>query len=142
YLTGMRRGDILNLKLVDIDDKKGIYNQQGKTGKKQLFTWTPALRAVIANAKRARKTRNLIYLFTNTHGQQITETGFNSTWRRIRVKANITDVTFHDLRGKAITDANEKGGLDYAKALGGHENRDMTERYIKSKSVEEIEPVK
>jgi integrase len=51
-------------------------------------------------------------------------------------------VTFHDIRAKAITDAKEKGGLDYAQALGGHENRDQTERYIKSKSVDIIEPVK
>ena len=72
--------------------------------------------------------RNLIYLFTSTHGQQITDTASNSAWRRIRKKDNIVDVAFHDIRAKSITDANEKGGLDYAQALGGHENRDQTER--------------
>lgn len=63
-------------------------------------------------------------------------------WRRIRLKAGIPDVTFHDIKAKSITDANEKGGLDYAQALGGHVNRDMTEKYIKAKSVDEIEPIK
>jgi len=37
---------------------------------------------------------------------------------------------------------NEKGGLDYAQALGEHTNRDMTEKYIKAKSIDKIEPVK
>jgi len=99
------------------------------------------LREVIDKAKGARKTRNLIYLFTNTHGQRITETGFNSAWRRLRKKTGITGITFHDIRAKALTDAKDKGGIDYAQALGGHANQSMTERYIKGKSVEKIEPL-
>ena len=142
YLTGMRRGDILDLKLIDIDDNKGVYNCQRKTGKKQLFTWTPKLRVVIANAKRARKTRILIYIFTNTHGQKITETGFNSTWRRIREKAGVEDIRFHDIRAKSLTDAKEIGGLDYAQALGGHANQGMTEQYIKKRETEVVQPLK
>ncbi|MCZ6504346.1 MAG: tyrosine-type recombinase/integrase [Gammaproteobacteria bacterium] len=142
YLTGMRRGDILGLKLVDIDDDKGIYNQQNKTGKKQLFTWTPTLRIVIANAKRARKTRNLIYLFTNSHGQKITDTGFNSAWRRVRERAGLTDITFHDIRAKSLTDAKEIGGLEYAQALGGHSRQGMTEQYIKKRETEVVNPLK
>ena len=141
YLTGMRRGDILDLKLSDIDEQKGIYNRQGKTGKRQLFKMTPALLSAIRISKTARKTRNLTYLFTNNKAQKITETGFNSAWRRLRERTKLTDITFHDLRAKAITDAKEKGGLDYAQALGGHENRDMTERYIKSKSTDKIDPI-
>ncbi len=142
YITGMRRGDILSLKLIDIDEDHGIYNQQGKTGKRQLFTWTSGLHKVVANAKRARKTRNLIYLFTNTHGQQITDTGFNSAWRRIRNRAGIDDVTFHDIRAKSLTDAKEIGGLDYAQALGGHANQGMTEQYIKKRETEVVKPLK
>ena len=52
------------------------------------------------------------------------------------------DITFHDIRAKSLTDAKEKGGLDYAQALGGHLNQSMTERYIKAKSIDKIEPVK
>ena len=140
YLTGMRRGDILDLKLADITDS-GIVLKQEKTEKRQNFEMTRALAGAINLAKSARKTRNLVYLFTNSKAQKITETGFNSAWRRLRVRCDLHDIHFHDLRGKALTDAKEKGGLDYAQALAGHENRDMTERYIRSKSTDKVKPV-
>ena len=105
---------------------------------------TTELDRVIKDAKRSRKAKNMTYQFTNTYGQQITSTGFNSAWRRLREKGvvNLTDVNFHDIRAKAITDAYRDRGLDYAQALGGHENRDQTERYIKKKKTEGVEPVR
>ena len=69
YLTGMRRGDILGLQLSDESDE-GLFNQQNKTGKRQLFSWTPDLHAAVRAAKQARKTRNLRWLFSNAKGQQ------------------------------------------------------------------------
>ena len=54
---------------------------------------------------------------------------------------NLSDVNFHDIRAKAITDAYRDRGLDYAQALGGHENRDQTERYIKKKNTEGVDPI-
>ena len=72
---------------------------------------------------------------------QITTTGFNSAWRRLREAAGLTDVNFHDIRAKAITDAHQRKGLDYAQALAGHENRDQTEAYIKKKNTEGVDPI-
>lgn len=53
--------------------------------------------------------------------------------RRLREHKDVRlpDVNFHDICAKAITDACEEQGLDYAQRLGGHENRDQTEHYIK-----------
>jgi len=142
YLTGARRADILNLKRKDITEE-GVYIRQAKTEKRQLFYKTAELDRVIKDAKRSRKAKNMTYLFTNTYGQQITSTGFNSVWRRLREKkvVNLTDVNFHDIRAKAITDAYRNRGLDYAQALGGLENRDQTERYIKKKNTEAVDPI-
>jgi len=89
-----------------------------------------------------QQTRNLIHLLTNTRGQQITETSFNSAWRRIRYRAGIDDVTFHDIRAKSLTDAKEIGGLEYAQALGGHSRQGMTEQYIKKRETEVVNPLK
>jgi len=44
---------------------------------------TTELDRVIKDAKRSRKAKNMTYQFTNTYGQQITSTGFNSAWRRL-----------------------------------------------------------
>ena len=141
YLVGARRQDILKLERRDITDD-GVYIRQGKTGKRQLFYMTPELERVIKSAKRVnRKAKNLKYLFTNKKGQQITATGFNSAWRRLRVAADLADVNFHDIRAKAITDAYQDRGLDYAQKLGGHENRDQTEHYIKKKNTDGVDPI-
>jgi integrase len=141
YLVGSRRQDILKLERKDITIN-GVYIRQGKTNKRQLFSMTPELERVIKFAKRVnRKAKNLKYLFTNTRGQQITTTGFNSAWRRLRERTGQIDINFHDIRAKAITDAYQQRGLEYAQRLGGHENRDQTEHYIKKKDTEGVEPL-
>lgn len=140
YLTAMRRGDIIAIQLADITDG-GLFVQQNKTGHRQRFTWTPKLRAAVNQAKRARKTRNINHLFTSRHGQPISITAFNSAWRRIRDRAGLPDIHFHDIRAKAITDAKNSHGLDYAQALGGHQNQGQTEAYIKAKNITDIRPL-
>ena len=141
YLTAMRRGDILALKLSDISEQ-GIQVKQLKTSKKQLFKWSTALREVIARAKKARKTRNITYLFTSEHGSQLTDSGFNSAFQRLKRKIGIKDTHFHDVRSKSITDAKRLKGLDYAQALAGHANQSMTEHYIKQREITTVEPWK
>ena len=139
YLTGLRRGDILDLKLSEIEDN-GIRRRQGKTGQRQLFEMTSSLSAAINLAKSARKTRNLVYLSTNNKAQKITETGFNSAWRRLRNNCNLEQFHFHDIRGKALSDARRKGGIDYAQMLGGHESRSQTEVYMRSRDTAIVRP--
>ena len=147
YLTGMRRGDLLDLRTTDLEDA-GIRNRQNKTSKKQYFNWSPSLRAAVNLALSARVTPKVRkinepkWLFTNRKGQQVTRTGFNSAWRRLRDKCSIEDLHFHDIRGKAATDAKRKGGIEYAQSLLGHDNISQTESYIQSKSTESVEPVK
>lgn len=141
YLTAARRADVLELRLADITDD-GIYIRQNKTGHRQRFTWTPALRQAIAAAKLARKTRNIEYLFTSRHGQPITITAFNSAWRRLRARAGLEDIHFHDIRGKTLTDARRQRGLDYAQDLGGHSNRNQTEAYVRARTIADVEPLR
>jgi integrase len=95
YLTAMRRGDIIDLRLADITDD-GIFVRQNKTGHRQRFTWSAELTQVIKRAKGACKTRNIEFLFTSRHGKPISPTAFNSAWRRLREKASLLDVYFHD----------------------------------------------
>jgi integrase len=46
YLTAMRKGDLLRLKLSDIRED-GLYVQQGKTGKRQIFELTTGQRKIV-----------------------------------------------------------------------------------------------
>ena len=50
YLTGLRQGDVLSLQQKHLTEK-GISIRTGKTGKRMLFKWTPALRAVVDQSR-------------------------------------------------------------------------------------------
>lgn len=142
YITGMRRGDLLDLELKDITSE-GIHNRQNKTGARQLYKWTPELRKATQQAKAARKTRNLRYLFTSQHGQQISITAFNSAFRRIRERAGLakTNLHFHDIRHKTATDAKRMRGIQYAQQLLGHETESMTADYVSTVETTIVEPL-
>ncbi len=140
YLTAMRKGDLLRLKLSDIRDD-GLYVQQGKTGKRQIFELTPDLQSLLSRIRKLRRRVGTLWLFATRNGQPYTGSGFDSIWRRLVKRSGVKDVHFHDIRAKSITDAKRLGGLDYAQALAGHENRDTTEGYIKAKETERIRPL-
>jgi integrase len=52
-LTGLRRGDLLRLKISQITDD-GVAIETPKTGKPVIYDWTPELRQAIEDAKSAR----------------------------------------------------------------------------------------
>jgi len=131
--TGMRQGDILKLKYNDLTEN-GVPVTQNKTGKKQIFEWTPALKEAIQSAKQhPRHADSLIYIIANERGQQYTSGGFKCNWQRLMNKALETGVinerfTFHDLRAKAGSDAE-----DNAQKLLGHASATTTKRVYERK---------
>lgn len=140
YLTGMRIGDILTLKLDDIKDD-GIYLVQHKTGKKQVFTMTDALKQAIKNARSLpRSVRNLTHLLCSRKGTPYTYDAVNVAFREAKISANVPDVRFHDIRAKAATDA-KRQGLNY-QALLGHASQAMSDRYIRQREFEQVSPLK
>jgi len=141
YLTAMRKGDILRLKLSDVRED-GLYVDQGKTGKRQVFEMTADLRVLLARIRGLRRRVGSLSLFCNRSGQPYTEGGFNSNWKRLVTRSGVEDVHFHDIRAKALTDAKRAGGLDYAQSLAGHQSRDTTEDYVKARDVERVRPLK
>lgn len=108
YLTAMRKGDILRLKLSDARED-GLYVEQGKTGKRQVFEMEPSLRALLARIRSLRRRVGSIWLFCNRNGQPYTEGGFNSNWKRLVTRSGVEDVHFHDSRARTLTDAKREG---------------------------------
>ena len=85
--TGMRQGDILKLKYTELAEN-GVPVTQNKTGKKQIFELTPALKEAIQSAKQhPRHADSLIYIIANERGQQYTREGFKCNWQRLMNKA-------------------------------------------------------
>lgn len=142
YMTALRKGDILTLRLDQLTDE-GILIKQAKTGAKQLYEWTPALHEVVDRAKRLHPVIRGLYLFCNRRGQPYSDSGIAAMWQRLQVKWSEQGgqrFTFHDIRAKALTDA-KRMGMD-AQALAGHASAAMTEHYVKQFEFKRVKPLR
>lgn len=141
YITAMRRGDILKLRLDQITDD-GIWIKQSKTGSKQLYEWSDGLIDVVTRTKALKRPIRNLYLFCTRKGQPYSDTGFKAMWNRVQIKWAAQGgqrFTFHDIRAKALTDA-KKMGMD-AQLLAGHASASMTEHYIKQREFKKVKPL-
>lgn len=142
YITALRKGDILSLKLEQITDE-GIWIKQSKTGAKQLYQWSAGLYEVINRAKALNQSLRATHLFCTRQGNPYSDAGFKAMWNRVQVKwAELGGArfTFHDIRAKALTDAKNLG-MD-AQTLAGHSSATMTEHYIKQREFKKVTPLK
>ena len=127
YLTGMRESDVVALRWDAVSDR--VYVEQVKTGNRQAFEITPALRSILEAAKR-RPILGLFVIATDK-GRPITTRRLQKAFGEARVESGVKDARFHDIRGKAATDAAD-AGLDY-QALLGHATKKMADRYVKTR---------
>ena len=106
YLCGARQADVLKLTTFELRTE-GVYIRQGKTGKKQIKSWSPRLRAAV-EACRAKAPAGTTAIICNAKGKPYTRDGWGTAWQRTRDKLKekgiIIDWTFHDLKAKGISD--------------------------------------
>jgi integrase len=95
--TGQRQGDLLRLPWSSYDGKH-IRLRQSKTGTPVVILVGAPLKAVLDATPR----RSPIIL-TRADGRPWTGQAFRSAWLRVCKAAGIVGVTFHDLRGTAVT---------------------------------------
>jgi integrase len=98
--TGQRQGDLLAITWNAYD---GDYFRlkQRKTGRRIVIPVAAPLRIILDEAKSHR--RDAVTILATEGGRTWTSSGFRSSWRKACAKANIADLTFHDLRGTAVT---------------------------------------
>lgn len=95
--TGQRQGDLLRAPWSAYDGKT-LKVRQGKTGARVVIPVGGPLKEVLDTA-----TRRTTTILTNTKGRAWTEDGFRTSWGKAVAKTNVTGLTFHDLRGTAVT---------------------------------------
>jgi integrase len=95
--TGQRQGDLLRLPWSAYDGKH-IRLRQSKGGVRVIIKVGAPLKAALDAAPR----RSTIIL-TTSDGKPWTPDGFRASWGKACKKAGISGVTFHDLRGTAVT---------------------------------------
>lgn len=150
-LTGLRRGDLLRLRTIDILDD-GIHVQPHKTaattGKKLIIELTPALRQAIDEALAARPVDIAPWLFcTKRGGCYVKDDGTASSWDsmwqrfmdRVLAETKVTErFTEHDLRAKCASDAET---LAHAQQLLSHADSATTRRIYRRRP-ERVKPLK
>ena len=95
--TGQRRGDLLQMTWLDYQDGT-IRVRQKKTGARVSV---PATRLLTKRLDEMPRTATTI--LTNSKGLPWTYHGFGTAFDKAKKKAGIEGLTFHDLRGTAIT---------------------------------------
>ena len=95
--TGQRQGDLLVLPWSAYDGSH-IRLRQSKTGAAVIIRVGAPLRALLERTLKRSPT-----VLTNRAGVPWTSDGFRASWRKLCAKAQIQGLTFHDLRGSAVT---------------------------------------
>lgn len=135
YLTGIRQGDILAMRLTAATEA-GIAYTDSKTSKDHLIAWSPELRGIWKAAKGLRI--GSVPLFLARDGEAYTSSGFKASWRRVKIRAGLPDIRFHDLRRKSGSDAKDDA---HAQALLGHSDSKVTRKHYRAK-VTAVQPIK
>jgi integrase len=119
--TGQRQGDLLRLRWSDYDGTY-IRLRQSKTGQAIVVRIGGLLKAGLDATQRRGP-----MLLTNTRGRPWTSDGFRTSWAKLCQRAGINDLTFHDLRGSAVTRLALAGATPQEIAgVTGHSLRDVS----------------
>jgi integrase len=96
---GQRQGDLLRLAWSAYDGKS-IKVRQGKGDARVALPVSKVLKAALDEAAKQKKGTVIL---TNLSGRPWTQDGFRTSWGKTVAKAGITGLTFHDIRGTAVT---------------------------------------
>ncbi|MFG1401985.1 tyrosine-type recombinase/integrase [Xanthobacter sediminis] len=120
--TGQRQGDLLKLAWSNYDGAT-ITLRQGKTGRRVTIPVGEPLKIAL-DVEREKKRGALILLTMD--GTSWTDGGFRASWRKACAKAKVIDLTFHDLRGTAVTRLAVAGcTVPEIASLTGHSLKDV-----------------
>ena len=101
---------------------------------------TDDLKAAVDTAKALHKCLRGLTLFHTRQGKPFADWTIRTLWSRATEAAGIADAHIHDIRAKSATDAKAQG-ID-SRALLGHTTEGAHNRYLRSKEVPTVRPVK
>lgn len=142
YSCGLRRGELLNLKLNDIDSKRGlVIIRQGKGRKDRVAPLSDKILTLLRDYFIAYKPKE--WLFEGQSGKgQYDERSLASVLKQALEKSKITKpVSLHWLRHSFATHLLENGtDLRYIQEILGHSSSKTTEIYthVSNKSIQKI----
>ena len=142
YSCGLRRSELINLKIADIDSNRNIVIiRQAKGKKDRIAPLSPKILEMLREYYVAYKPS--IWLFEGQNGnEQYSDQSLQSVLKQALVKVKITKpVSLHWLRHSYATHLLESGtDLRYIQELLGHNSSKTTEIYthVSTKSIQQI----
>ena len=140
--TGIRRGELFNLKVSDLDLNARLLTVVGEGAKsgqtRQVFLNDVAFQTLVTWLNQTQNSE-LVFPSPKT-GKRFDN--INKAWREIRTKAGLPDLRLHDLRHTFGTRlAHDRVDLVTIKELMGHESLDTTARYLHTSDERKIQAV-
>ena len=130
--TGMRRGEVLSLEWQHVDwQNKTAFLPMTKNGERRTVPLSPQALDVLGHRAR-ENTHNSAEDTTQLSGPvfPITANAMRLAWERMRTRAKIKDLRFHDLRHEAISRFFEMGlSVPEVALISGHKDKRMLFRY-------------
>jgi integrase len=127
--TGMRKGEIRNLKWLDVDmATQNIHVRRTKSGRMRVLPIHPELHEVMQGLYLVRKSE---FVFVGEHGQKLEEgSQLRTSFEAAARKAELGNFTFHDLRHNFASELVMKGpDLPTVQEYLGHSSLTMVQRY-------------
>jgi len=120
--TGMRRGEILGLRWEHVDLERRIaYLPLTKNGSSREVPLSTKATQVLTGQRQRNDTPSPF---------PVTSNGFRLAWDRLRCRAGLSDLRFHDLRHEAISRFFELGlNIPEVAVISGHKDPKMLFRY-------------
>ena len=121
--TGMRRGEMLNMRWTDIGwSKRTLHIAQTKTGYPRTIPLSRTAIDVLAKAQGAGHNEERVF--------PMSANAVRLAWERLVRRAHIDDLHFHDLRHEAISRFFEMGlSMPEVALISGHRDMRMLARY-------------
>ncbi len=125
--TGMRRGELLAIRWADVNlPARRLQLRVTKNGRSRTVPLSPAAVQVLAGLPR----RGDAVI-------PVTANAFRLAWERLKRRAGVRDLRFHDLRHEAISRFFEKGlSLPEVALISGHRDPRMLLRYTHPRAEE------
>lgn len=119
--TGMRRGELLSMRWRDLDLQRcTVMLPQTKNGHARTVPLSPAAVETMRALPR-----------TGDRVLPISDNAVRLAWERLRARAGVTDLRFHDLRHDAISRLVERGfSMPEVQLISGHRDTRMLSRYV------------
>jgi integrase len=121
--TAMRRGELLSLEWQDIDlNKRVAHVKLSKNGESRDVPLSKAAVAALHGLPRSPTSTDRIFALTPNQ--------VRLAFERVRTRAGLADIHFHDLRHEAISRLFERGlSISEVGAISGHKELRMLNRY-------------